>query len=148
VEAPEQINPQNVSDYLAVMTKAVFQSGMSWAVVANKWQGINEVFHGFDPVWIAGLTPPDIDALMQDTRLIRNRKKIEAIVHNAGTLLEIEQTHGSVKAYLGSFPGFEEASADVRKRFKFLGDLGAYYVLYVVGEPVPDHDEWRKSREK
>ena len=42
--APEQINPQSLGDYLGVMTKAVFQSGISWRVVESKWPGIQEAY--------------------------------------------------------------------------------------------------------
>ncbi len=148
MEAPEQIQPQKLADYLNVMSKAVFQSGMSWAVVKNKWVGTTEALFDFDPVKLSELTPPDIDQLMTDTRLIRNRKKLEAIAFNASQMLQLEEEFGSLKGYLSSFGEFEATAADLRKRFKFLGDLGAYYFLYVVGEPVPPHDEWQRSRGK
>jgi len=148
VEAPEQIQPQKLADYLNVMSKAVSQSGMSWAVVKNKWVGTTEALFDFDPVRLAELTPPEIDQLLTDTRLIRNRKKLEAIVHNANQMLELERQHYGFKNYLTSFDGFELTAADLRKRFKFLGDLGAYYFLYVVGEPVPPHEEWQRSHGK
>jgi DNA-3-methyladenine glycosylase I len=148
LEAPAQIQPKQLSDYLEVMSKAAFQSGMSWSVVEKKWSGTREALSGFDPEVIAGFTPLDIDRLMTDTRLIRNRKKLEAIVHNAGQMLELEREHGSFKAYLESHGDFEATVKDMRKRFKFLGELGAFYFLYVVGEPVPPYEEWKASRGK
>ncbi len=82
-------------DYLDVLTKAVFQSGISWKVVEAKWLGTREAFGGFDPERVADLTPDEIDGLAQDTRLIRNRRKIEATSQNAGTMLRLAEEHGS-----------------------------------------------------
>jgi DNA-3-methyladenine glycosylase I len=145
MEAPKQIRPKGPGDYLEVMTKAVFQSGISWRVIESKWNGFREALHGFDAERIADLTPPEVDELAEDTRIVRNRRKIEATVHNARTLLDLEKEHGSFRKYLRSHGGFEETVADLRRRFKFLGDTGAYYFLYVVGEEVPPHEDWMKA---
>ena len=146
--APERIEPRGLADYLEVITKAVFQSGMSWRVVEAKWDGFRAAFHDFDPAWVAALSPPDVDRLAQDTRIIRNRRKIEATVHNAEELVELERQYGSFRDYLRSHGGFEATVADLRGRLKFVGDTGAYYFLYVVGEEVPPHQEFRRSRAK
>src|SRR6266511_5492570 len=87
MEGPTQIRPKGLADYLDVLSKAVFQSGMSWRVVEAKWDGTREAFRGFDPHSVANLTPKQIDGLAEDTRLIRNRRKIEATVENAETML-------------------------------------------------------------
>ena len=84
--APDRIDPQSLGDYLAVMSKAVFQSGISWKVVENKWPGILEAFHGFDAETVASFTEADLDELTADTRVIRNRRKLDGIVHNASML--------------------------------------------------------------
>ena len=63
MEAPQQIEPRSLGDYLEVMSKAVFQSGMSWQVVEAKWEGTREAFRGFDPAAVAALTPLDLDSL-------------------------------------------------------------------------------------
>ncbi len=146
--APDQIEPQSLGDYLEVMSKAVFQSGMSWKVVEAKWPGTREAFRGFDAQAVARLTPDDLDALTGDERVIRNRRKLEAVVSNAGRMLELEAVHGAFRDYLRSHDGFEATVSDLRKQFKFLGDMGCYYFLYVVGEKVPPHDEWQASRRR
>ncbi|HEU4759999.1 MAG TPA: DNA-3-methyladenine glycosylase I [Dehalococcoidia bacterium] len=146
MEAPQQIQPRSLADYLEVMSKAVFQTGISWRVVDAKWPGTREAFRRFDPSAVAALTPDELDALAGDTRLIRNRRKIEAVVDNARQMLELEQRHGSFRDYLRSHGGFEETVADLRKRFKFVGDLGAYHFLWVVSEPVPSYEDWCASR--
>ncbi len=141
MEGPPQITPTGLADYLDVMSKAVFQSGMSWRVVEAKWAGTRDAFYGFDPVRLIDLTPDEVDRLALDTRLIRNRRKIEATIQNAQTLLDLDQQHKGFKRYLESFANYDALSADLIKRFKFLGKTGTYFFLYMVGEPVPSHAE-------
>jgi Methyladenine glycosylase len=144
--APQQVNPQALGDYLDVMSKAVFQSGISWRVVENKWPGTREAFDGFDAYKVANYGEPELDRLAGDTRVIRNYKKLAAVVSNAQQMVDMEKQHGSFKNYLRSHGGFEPTVKDLRKRFKFMGEMGAFYFLYVVGEEVPSYDDWCRSR--
>jgi 3-methyladenine DNA glycosylase Tag len=148
MQAPERITPTTLADYLDVLTRAVFQSGINWRVIEAKWPGTRQALYEFDPERVADLTPDDVDRLVQDTRLIRNRRKIEATVANAGTMLDLDREHRGFGAYLKSFESFDATSADLIKRFKFLGASGAYYFLYVVGEPVPSHEEWMAAQRR
>ncbi|MEX2080593.1 MAG: DNA-3-methyladenine glycosylase I [Dehalococcoidia bacterium] len=145
MEAPAQITATKPGDYLEVMTKAVFESGMSWRVVENKWASMTEAVGGWDPERIANFGPEDIDRLTSDTRMIRNRKKIESTVHNAETVLALEREFGSFAKYLKSQGEFEPLVKDMKSRFKHLGNFGCYYFLWVVKEPVPDHHEFREK---
>ncbi len=147
-EVPQRKEPQELSGYLEVMSRAVFQPGMSWKVVAAKWPGTFEAFDRFDPVEIADFTEDDIDRLASDTRIIRNRRKIEAIVHNAGRMIELDQEYGDFRNYLRSFETYDDLEKDLRKQFKFLGEMGIYYFLYAVDEPVPDYHDWAAARGK
>src|SRR4026208_1575782 len=137
MEAPEQITAKTAGDYLEVLTKAVFQAGISWRVIAAKWDGFREAFHGFDAERVANLTPKDVDRLVEDTRIVRNRSKIQATVDNAETLLSLEEEFGSVKKYLRSHADFDATVKDLRARFKWLGDSGASYLPPAVDEAVP-----------
>jgi 3-methyladenine DNA glycosylase Tag len=147
MQGPERISPTKLADYLDVLSRAVFQSGISWRVVEAKWPGTREALYDFEPARLADLTPDDVDRLAQDTRLIRNRRKIEATVANAQTLLDLDRDHHGFKRYLTSFKDYDAVSADLVKRFKFLGATGAYYFLHVVGEPVPAHEEWMAAHQ-
>ncbi len=98
-QPPERIVPKDLRDYLDVMSKAVFQAGFSWPAVASKWPGTREA--------VAGMVEPDIDALALDTRIIRNRRKIEAIVGNASKILDLESEHRTFRAYLRSHADFD-----------------------------------------
>ena len=143
MEPPKQITPAKLGDYLEVLSKAVFESGMSWRIVEAKWPGFQEAFDGFDPETIAAYTPDKLDALSNDSRIIRNRRKIEATVHNAEAMLATDKEFGSFKRYLDQAGDFGATVQDMKKRFKHVGDFGAYYFLYVVGQPVPEHHEFR-----
>ena len=144
-EAPAQIEPEKLADYLDTLSKTVFQTGMSWRVIEAKWPGTRDALSDFDPETIARLTPDDVDRLASDTRLIRNRRKIEATIHNAQTMLALDREYGGFRNYLRSQPDFDTLLADIRKRFKFVGDMGAYHFLWVVSEPVPDFHEFSRT---
>jgi DNA-3-methyladenine glycosylase I len=144
--APKQITPKTPGDYLEAMSRPVFQTGMSWRVVDKKWPGTRVAFKGFDVNKVARMGDPEIDRLVQDTRVIRNRRKIEAIVENANRIVELEREYGSFRNYLRSHDDFEALVKDLRKRFKFLGDMGCYLFLYTVREKVPTWEEWCSRR--
>jgi 3-methyladenine DNA glycosylase Tag len=146
--APRQIDARSASDYLDVMSKAVFQSGISWRVIEAKWPSTREAFHDFDAKRVASMSEREIDALAQDTRVVRNRKKIEAIAGNAARMLELEAEHGSFRDYLRAHGGFDGTVKALRKDFKFLGEAGCYYFLWVVKEDVPPYEEWSARQEQ
>jgi 3-methyladenine DNA glycosylase Tag len=143
--APPQITPKKLDDYLEAMTKSAFQSGISWDVIYAKWPGFKEVFKDFDVEHVANLTPRDVDKLLQDTRIIRNRAKVEATVHNAQAIIDTDAEKNGFRKYLRSFGDYETLVKDMKKRFKFLGDSGAYIFLYTVKEKVPDYHDWREA---
>jgi 3-methyladenine DNA glycosylase Tag len=146
IKTPERMQPTSLGDYLAVMSKAIFQAGISWRVVESKWPGIREAFRGFDPEVVSKLNLTELDELTEDKRIIRNRRKIEAIVQNAQRILELDKSFGSFQNYLRSHNSFHELLKDLHKQFKFLGETGSYYFLWVVGEDVPPHEAFMASR--
>jgi Methyladenine glycosylase len=143
---PKRIRPKSLADYLEVLSKIAFQAGLSGRVVEAKWDAIRKAFHGFDPDRVARMTPRAVDKLVGDERVIRSRSKIEATIANAETMMELDEEYRGFKRYLRSHDGFEATVKDLRKRFKFLGDSGAYRFLWIVGEKVPSYQEWAHSR--
>ena len=141
----EPAKPTSLAGYLEALSRPVFSTGMNWKVVESKWNGIRDAFEGFDPEHVAALTPADVDRLMEDTRLIRNRRKIEATVTNAERMLELDKEHGGFDHYLESLGSFDEMAAGLRREFRFMGDMGAYLFLWTVDRPVPSHEEWAKA---
>ena len=148
MQAPTQIEPAGLADYLDVITRAVFQSGISWRVVEAKWKGFREAFTGFDPAAVAAYNGEDVERLAADTRIIRNRRKIEATVGNAQAMLALDDRPGGFVGWLRSRGDFDATVAALRGEFRFLGEMGAYYFLYVVGEDVPSHEDWMKAHPK
>jgi 3-methyladenine DNA glycosylase Tag len=142
---PERIERPSTADYLAVMSRAIFQAGLSWQLIGSKWDAYLRVFDGFDPVLVAAYGEGDVERIMTDGGVVRTRKKILATIENARTLLALEREHGSVVAYLRSFPAYEPLAADLHARFKFLGALSIYYFLFRVGEPVPKFETWETT---
>jgi 3-methyladenine DNA glycosylase Tag len=145
---PEQIKPTSLDDYLEVMSKAVFQSGISWKVVEAKWPSTREAFYNFDIQKVANLDDKDIDDLTQDTRVIRNYRKLNAIVSNAQRIIALDEEYKGFKNYLRSQDDFDATLTTIRKDFKFMGPTGIYYFLYVVGEKVPPHEEFEATYRK
>ena len=122
------------------MARVMFQTGISWRVVETKWPGIQEAFKGFDPKRVSRLTTKDIDRLMGDTRVIRNRRKLEAIASNAGRMLELDAEHKGFNRYLDSLGDFEATKKELHKQFAYMGDTGTSYFLWTVGRKVPEHE--------
>jgi 3-methyladenine DNA glycosylase Tag len=142
---PEPIEPQRLADYLAVMSRAVFQAGLSWKMIETRWNDYLRLFEGFDPVVVAAFDGTDIERILNDGGVVRVYKKALATVENARTMLELDREHGGFRNYLRSFGSYAALATDLRKRFKFVGELSAYYFLFRVGEPVPRFEDWEKD---
>jgi DNA-3-methyladenine glycosylase I len=65
------------------LSLTVFEGGLSWEAVFGRRAAFRRAFHGFEPARIAAMTSRDVDALLADRAIIRNRRKVEATVHNA-----------------------------------------------------------------
>src|SRR5207245_9077962 len=122
----------------------VFHAGTTWGVVDAKWPGVRAVFHNFKIERVARLGDLEIDKLAKDERLIRSRPKIAAVVHTAQAILDLERD-GGFRKHLRSFDEYEDLAKDLKKRFKFVGDSGAYHFLWTVSQPVPDWPERSKA---
>ena len=134
--------PASLAGYLEALSRPVFSTGMSWRVVEAKWADISAAFHGFDPPQVAAMTPDDVERLVEDPRVIRNRKKLEATIQNAERMLELDGRAGGFAGWLDSLGSFEDTVAGLRREFRFLGDNGAYLFLWSVDRPTPPHQEW------
>jgi DNA-3-methyladenine glycosylase I len=137
-----------------------FQAGLSWSTILRKRDGFRAAFRGFDPSLVASFGPGDVERLMADASIVRNRAKIDATIGNAAAWLAIAKEHGSVDAYLegmvpgpaspldpstppggipSSTPASDALSADLRRRgFRFVGSTIVYAFMQSVGL-VDDH---------
>jgi DNA-3-methyladenine glycosylase I len=134
----------------------LLQSGLSWALILRKRAGIREAFGDFDPDIVAGFGEAELAALLEDERVIRNRRKLEAIVQNAGATVSM-RAEVALPEFVWSFrrpPGraprsyaemvsFSPQSKELAKELKgrgfaFVGPTTAYSTMQAVGV-VNDH---------
>jgi DNA-3-methyladenine glycosylase I len=78
------------------LTLGVFEVGLSWSVVFGKRDAFIRAFHGFDVAKVAVMTDRDVDRLLQDSSIIRNRGKIQATVDNARVMSSASASLGAV----------------------------------------------------
>jgi DNA-3-methyladenine glycosylase I len=97
------------------------QAGLSWATVLRKREGYRRAFAGFDPEAVARFGPRDVERLLADPGVVRNRLKLESAIANARATLAVQEEHGSLAAYLWSFVG----GAPLQNRFWTLGEIPA-----------------------
>lgn len=131
-----------------------FQAGLSWETILNKRENFRRAFDNFDPHIIRAYSEEKIAALMQDTGIIRNRRKIAAAITNADAFLKIQSEWGSFDAYLRHFTGektiyecgkttsalSDAISADLKRRgMKFVGSTIIYAYLQAIGV-IYSHD--------
>jgi 3-methyladenine DNA glycosylase Tag len=136
-----QPDPSDTRAYLEQLTKAVFIAGLNRKVVENKWPGFLEAFHGFDPRYVANLSPKQIEAIVENPAVIRNRSKIEATVENANVMLKLVKENGTFQDFLSLHSNPEATVQDLKGRFHHLGESSARAFLWRAGEPTP---EWRQ----
>jgi len=139
---PEVVAAPSRSDYLAVMTRAVFQAGVSWKQIAGAWNAYVQAFEGFDLERVAAYGEFDVERVLATPGVLRMRRKVLATVANAQALLEAEREFGSIRAYLRSASGYAALVKDFKRRFAFMGDMNVWYFLFRVGEAVPRFEGW------
>ncbi|MBR1266259.1 DNA-3-methyladenine glycosylase I [Bradyrhizobium sp. AUGA SZCCT0222] len=93
---------------LAEMTKRVFSAGFAWSVIENKWPGFEKAFLGFKPGPLTLQADEFWDALMKDTRIVRNGAKIMSVRSNASFVREIAKEHGSFGKFLSNWPSSDQ----------------------------------------
>jgi 3-methyladenine DNA glycosylase Tag len=93
---------------LAEMTRRVFSAGFAWSVIEAKWPGFEKAFLGFKPGPLSLLSDEFWDALMKDTRIVRNGAKIMSVRANAGFVRDVAHEHGSFGKFLAKWPSSDE----------------------------------------
>lgn len=95
------------------------QAGLAWETVLNKRENYRTAFHGFDPVRIARYGEKDIQRLLGDSGIIRNRLKIQAAIENAKQTLVVSKEFGSFDNYIWRFVG----GKPIKHKFSSLGQI-------------------------
>lgn len=147
------------------------QAGLSWQTILNKRENYRRVFHGFDAERMARMSSEELESLLKDPGIVRNRAKVHAAVGNARAFLAVREEFGSFDAYLWRFTEGRPIQnawtslADVpavtaeakalskdllRRGFKFVGPTICYAYMQAVGM-VNDHltgcFRWKEVRE-
>jgi DNA-3-methyladenine glycosylase I len=97
------------------------QAGLSWTTILRKREGYRDAFAGFDPERVARFTARDVNRLLKDPAIVRNRAKVEAAVANARAALEVRDELGGLDPYLW---GFVDGNP-IQNRWRTLSDLPA-----------------------
>jgi len=131
--------PTNDETYFENMCRVIFQEGLNWHVIDNKWQTTRKAFSNFDINKVARFTATDVERLLKDDGIVRNRSKVEAIIYNAQGFKAIKEHFGSFQAYIDSLDksnNFDAAVKDLTNKFKHIGAPSASLFLYTVGEKI------------
>jgi 3-methyladenine DNA glycosylase Tag len=137
-DLPAQIgklaDPSGLSDdrVLSQFSKSVFSAGFNWKVIEAKWPGFEVAFHGFDVGRCAMMDDSWLDALLQDTRIVRHGAKIQSVRDNAVLLQELAAEHGRPAAeVIGAWPAedFIGLLDLLKTRGSRLGGSTAQYAL-------------------
>lgn len=151
--------------HFEMLTLEGAQAGLNWETILKRREGYRDAFLGFDPVRVAQMSDEDLEALLGNERIIRNRLKVFSVRKNAQVFLEIQKEFGSFDAYLWPFVGGETKvnrwktleevpvetteskalSKDLKKRgMSFVGSTIMYAYMQAIGM-VNDHlvDCWR-----
>ena len=97
------------------------QSGLSWRIVLNKRPSFQKAFEKFDAKKISKYADDDVDRLMGDRGIIRNRRKIESVINNAQKFLETKKEFGTFDSYIWSFTNYKT----ITNRFKNWDEIPA-----------------------
>ena len=97
------------------------QAGLSWQTILNRREGYREVFDCFDYNKIAHYNNKKIDELLENKKIIRNRRKVESVVKNAKSFLKLRESFGSFDSYIWQYTDNKQ----IHNAFKVLGDLPA-----------------------
>jgi DNA-3-methyladenine glycosylase I len=124
--------PTSDREYFEVLCLCLLQAGLNWSSVRKHWPRYRKGFLGFDPKRLARAEP---ERLLESPDVIRNGRKVQAIVHNAGEAVAIAKEFGSFAAFVETLRALPEAEAleALRKRFKGVGPETADYFLHSVG---------------
>jgi DNA-3-methyladenine glycosylase I len=136
------------------LTLGVFEAGLSWSVVFGKHDGFRSAFHGFDVAQVAAMTEQDVERLLQDASIIRNRAKIQATIENARAMrsaspslaalarsYESNRKHAprSLAALPASTPEADALAKQLKSQgYRFVGPTSVYAFMQNVGV-VNDH---------
>jgi DNA-3-methyladenine glycosylase I len=131
--------PTKDKQYFENLTRCIFQGGLNWVMIANKWSNFREAFDNFDIEKVANYGVEDQERLLADAGIIRNKQKIMATIQNAEEFRKIIEEHGSFQKWLDSLDksnNYQYVVKLLNSRFNRVGPSTAHTFLWSVGESV------------
>ncbi len=131
--------PENDEAYFENMCRIIFQAGLNWSVIDKKWSTTRKAFSNFKINKVARFGDADLERLMKDEGIIRNRGKLQAIILNSREFQQIQKQCGSFQKYLDSLDkskNYEQVVKELTGKFKWLGAPSATMFLHTVGENI------------
>lgn len=128
---------QGMSDdeYFEALSGEVFRVIIGIKPVIARWRNIKRAFENFSVEKVAKFNDLDVERLMLETSIVRNRKKIWATIHNAREFLEIKRAYGSFEVYVKSFGGaIDSLVADLDDRLHYVGEPSIRRFLSCTGQ--------------
>ena len=116
------------------------QAGLNWELILRKREGFRDAYSGFDVDSVADYSEQDRERLLADARIIRNRLKVNAAIHNAGVIRSMRSTHGGFAGWLASHHPRSKADwvSLFRKTFKFTGgEITGEFLMSIGYLPSP-----------
>jgi 3-methyladenine DNA glycosylase Tag len=137
-KTPAEIAATPDDRILAEMTRRIFNAGFASKVITAKWDGFEAAFDGFDPRRCAAMPEDKLDALLQDSRIVRHGAKIQSVVANARFLLDLAAEHGSAARFIADWPDADYVGLleVLKKRGNRLGGDTGMRFLRGVGKPA------------
>ncbi|MCP4274216.1 MAG: 3-methyladenine DNA glycosylase [Gammaproteobacteria bacterium] len=136
IKSSDELKTMSSDRYLALMTKAIFKAGFVWKIIEHKWSGFEQAFWNFNVTRCAWISPDDLDSLYQDSRIIKNAKKINTVQVNANMILELDVEKSSFVDLVADWPSndFLGLLLLLNKRGSRLGKLTSQYFLRSLGK--------------
>jgi DNA-3-methyladenine glycosylase I len=135
--------PASDEAYFENLTRVIFQAGLNWKVIDKKWPTTVKAFAQFSIGKVAAFTNKDVERLLRDGGIVRNKNKVCATITNAAEFQDIKKQYGAFQKYLDSLDkskNYATAVNELTKRFKHLGPSSAAMFLYTVGEKIEPWD--------
>lgn len=137
-------HPPNDDAYFENMTRIIFQAGLSWKMIDKKWPNFRKAFENFSIDKVSRFKNSDVERLMKDAGIVRNRVKVAAAIQNAAQFKSVKEQFGSFRSYLNSLDksnNYALVIKELGKRFQRLGPSSARIFLYTVGEDIKHPEE-------
>ncbi len=137
-------HPPNDDAYFENMTRVIFQAGLNWKMIDKKWPNFKKAFQDFSIEKVSQFNASDLERLLKNESIVRNRLKIQATIHNARQFKTVKEKFGSFQSYLDKLDksnNYASIIKELGKMFRRLGPSSARIFLYTVGENIRHEEE-------